>query len=177
MAQKKFKGYGALKMQLKRRGIEFYGASATYLLEWSLNPRVVQMCSQGAIARGVCKEKAFSEWRDLLQKTGYLTFSSEKLKSGKERWLYYPGPALRPFVTEEKLAQDVVATMSDIGQIRTELNAANKKIATLTSDFGEVKDTLRLIIARLDDPFTEEKFQNYTKNPDKMLRLITQQTK
>jgi hypothetical protein len=159
MAQKKFNSYNALKKQLQRREVASYGATATFLLEWCMAPKENLINSQAVIAAKACKEGEFSAWRAQLEKLGYLTCSIEKFKNGKERWSYSPGPALRPFINKEKMKQDVVATMSDINQLRAEFE---EKLATL----------VKMIVDKYHPPGGQEKYKVYSENQDGLIDLF-----
>jgi hypothetical protein len=151
MAQKKFKIYDALKKQLCRKGVEAYGSNATLLLDWGLNPKTNSISSKTVEAAKACKEGEFTKvWRPQMEKLGYLTCSVEKLKNGKERWHYSPGPALRVFLNKEKLNNDVVATMSDISDVRKEL--------------ADIRVSLKGLIEIIDPPSSDEKVDRFLKD-------------
>ena len=42
----------------------------------------------------------------------------------------------------------------------------------IRAELEGVKELVKLIIGRIDDPYTNEKFEKYSKDPEKMLRLI-----
>lgn len=128
MSQKKYKSYNALKKQLQRRGIETYGATASFLLDWGTNRKDCAINSQSAVAARVCVEGGFSVWREQLEKLGFITCSVERFKNGKERWSYYPGPLLRGFINAEKLDDDIVATMSDIRAMESKVDQEFQKL-------------------------------------------------
>jgi dGTP triphosphohydrolase len=117
-----------------RSKIELSGATATLILEAFLEDRGRIIASK-AVARGLCKEGEFWQWRKTLIEKGWLQWSESQQDKGQ----YFPGKKLMPYVNKEILAQKEIATRESVDKVRaekadrSELEETKKKLEATSS--------------------------------------------
>jgi dGTP triphosphohydrolase len=135
---RKFRQSEPLRLALLRSGIELSGATATLILEAFLEDRGRIVASK-AVARGLCKEGEFWQWRKTLIEKGWLQWSQTQQDKGQ----YFPGKKLMTYVNKEILAQKEIATRESVDQVRAE--KADR------SEFQETKKKLDATSSKLEE--------------------------
>ena len=148
--ERRFTCYNALEVSIRRGGVLSPGATATLILEAFLEDggRIV---ASKAVARGLCKEGEFWQWRKTLIEKGWLQWSEAQQDKGQ----YFPGKKLMPYVNKEILAQKEIATRESVEQVRAEkadrsefqetkkkLDATSSKLEETTSKLEETSSKL-----------------------------------
>jgi dGTP triphosphohydrolase len=136
--ERRFTCYNALEVSIRRGGVLSPGATATLILEAFLEDRGRIVASK-AVARGLCKEGEFWQWRKTLIEKGWLQWSQTQQDKGQ----YFPGKKLMPYVNKEILAQKEIATRESVEQVRAE--KADR------SEFQETKKKLEATSSKLEE--------------------------
>lgn len=139
-----------------------------------------QLCAASAIDAGLCQEGAFTAWRKEQKRLGNLDWETVSMGGDKIRYDYRPGVKIQKHLSAVASENFLYATKGDLGdlnvkineKIDSEIDSLRKELNTVRSDVSEMRTAMQGIIATLDDPYTDEKLEDYKKNPDKFLRLV-----
>lgn len=177
---RKYGVYNALEIALRKSGVIAPGKVASLLLDSFLQNEGV-ITKYNVEKAGLCETEGFKTWREPLIKAGWLQYDFAYAKAIKKGSIHQPGKLLIPYLNKEKMKSKELATQDDIRRVDYKI-AVNEqqnemKLESLRSELDGVKELVKMIISRLDDPYTEEKFVDYSNNPEKMLRLISNQVK
>jgi hypothetical protein len=142
---RKFSVYKALAEALRRARVDSSGAVATLLLECFLEDNGRLQASK-AIARRVCEEGSFSNWRNDMIKKGWLVWSQSQTDKGQ----YFAGKRLISYVNKEKISsrelatRDEVASKSDFEELKERVSTIEQSMKTVYAalDLGETDPPL-----------------------------------
>ena len=155
----KFKCYRALMEKLRASSVSNPGKTGKYLLEVFVENDGRIRASE-VVARGLCIEGQFTEWRRALQIKELIIFHKEN-----ERWQYRPGKQLVKYVNQEKLRFEIAtkeeldkrtqATYDHVGMVDAKVEGSVKRIKSLESKVSELStrlDEFAEMVITLKDP-------------------------
>ncbi len=133
-----------------------------------------KICSETVVGLKLCEKGKFTEWRNEQKRLGNLDWDSTHVGGPNIRHDYKAGKSITHYMRKVGEDNDLMASKGYVDQyvdqkvdlVRDELN---QKIESLQALVG-------IIVEKYDPPGTPEKCDDYTKNPDKMLRLINSQS-
>lgn len=156
--ERRFKTYNAMEIALRKSGMQKPGAVSTLLLEAFLEDGG-RLPASKSVARGVCKEGEFGQWRKALIEKGWLQWSESQQDKGQ----YFPGKKLMPYVNKEIIAQKEIATRESVEQVRaekadrSELEVTRQRLEATNRALAEIAESVREIQEALIPPDTPEK--------------------
>ncbi len=183
---RKYKTYQNLLMYLKRKKIDNCGSLATFLLEKFINSPLEKRDGEYVLIfkhelelAGLIKEnEKYEDWRDTMIKRGILSW---KVKPNDYNFVsnknyFSPSDSLRNYINKEKLSQSTIATMDDVGKLKSEVD--DLKIA-LKETNRKIEKVAEFVLHQ-NPPDTPERKQIVVENIDnlpKALELLAQQRK
>ena len=185
------KSYRALMQMLRRQSTKDEpnikkskspGILASFYLDCFVM-RTKKIFSDSVIELGLCEKGKFTDWRAEQRKYGNLQWETVNLGNGKIVYEYQPGPKLLKhlssisnenflFVTKGDLADALVPVNKDVDTLREEVGSLKSKVEQMNCSMQSMHDLIKLLIAKHDDPYTEEKFDRYMSSPEKLIPLI-----
>lgn len=147
--KRKFAGYTALTLRLRRKGIAYPGKTATLLF----NVFVIgsgKIYKENVIAAGILRETDnFFQWKDEMAKHSVIIFDNI-VYNPKDKYTDYtgcrPGYDVLDIINKEKTLRNETATKKDID------NTADRFF-----------NIIKFMINRFDPPYTFEKLEYYKK--------------
>ena len=134
--------YQALRKAIGRSGISPEGTTASLLLE-SFLERDGRILASQVVARGLCEEGKFRDWRQQLIVKEWLIWMEIQDDKGK----YYPGKNLICYINKEKMASKEIATKDEVlsknvAATKKELEVVREKLAKTDMELDTVKEKL-----------------------------------
>lgn len=170
---RKYAVYKTLAAAVTRSGIKQAGVTASLLLKTFIENDGI-LTAKTVEDLELCDSEGFKAWRDPLIKAGWLLYDHEYARAVKKGSLHQPGKKLISYLNKERMRNQEIATKKYVdGKIAASEKQSASEMEVMRSELNGVKDLVKMIIARLDDPYTDEKFADYSTNPEKMLRLIS----
>jgi len=141
---RKFSVYKALAEALRRAQVDSSGAVATLLLECFLEDNGRLQASK-AIARRVCEEGSFSNWRNDMIKKGWLVWSQSQTDKGQ----YFAGKKLISYVNKEKISSKEIVTRDEA--------ASKNEVENLKERMNRIEEVVQELKKAMEPPETDEK--------------------
>lgn len=140
--KRKYLTWNALQLALKKSGCLNHGTTATVLLEAFLENEGRLLAAQ-VVARGICEEGKFREWRkDLIDKE-WIKWSEVQMDKGR----YFPGKKLVNYINKEKIASKEIATKDEV---LSKNEAATKvEVQELRDELHQMKDSMEKIYDKM----------------------------
>jgi hypothetical protein len=178
--ERKFSQYLALSSALRRAKVPNYGACATLLLECFLEDAGRLQASK-VIARNVCEDSCFSQWRNEMIKGGWLIWNLNQHDKGQ----YFSGKKLIPYLNKEKFSSKEIATRDEVVATRDEVVATRDEVVATRDEVADLRFQLNLHekrLAKIDEavqelrlavepPETEEKRMTRERVAEKLSKL------
>ncbi len=171
--ERKFSQYLALSSALRRAKVPNYGACATLLLECFLEDAGRLQASK-VIARNVCEDSCFSQWRNEMIKGGWLVWNLNQHDKGQ----YFSGKKLIPYLNKEKFSSKEIATKDDVVATRDEVVATRDEVADLRFQvnshekrLAKIDEAVQELRLAVEPPETEEKRKTREKVAEKLSKL------
>lgn len=100
--------------------------------------------------------------RDQLEKIG---FAIRHINSGAECWDMEPCLELLKYINRYKssIAGKVEVLTEDLDEVKITVASVNRRLVPMEAKIAELDSAIRRLITTFDPPFTEEKYQQYTK--------------
>jgi hypothetical protein len=134
---RKYGTYNALMLALRKCKVTSFGKVSTFLLESFLENNGRILASQ-VVARGICEDGKFRDWRkDLLEK-GWLIWSESQDDKGQ----YFAGKRLVPYLNKEKLRSKEIVTKDEV---------LSKHDAATKAELEEINEKLNARLEKTDD--------------------------
>lgn len=150
--------YQPLRKALTRSGFAKAGALATLLLECFFEDDG-RLQSTKVIAREICEDGKFSNWRDEMVKAGWISWSHSQLDKGK----YHPGKRLIPYINKEKMTSRELATKDEV--------ASKSELQDLKERMSRIEETVQELKKSMEPPETEEKRRTRERAADRLTLL------
>jgi hypothetical protein len=141
---RKFKNWNALQLALKRAGVSSHGSIATLLLETFLEDNGRLQASK-VVARGICEEGSFSNWRNDMIRIGWLVWSSNQADKGQ----YFAGKKLISYLNKEKFFSKEILTRDEA--------ASKSEVEDLKERMNRIEDVVQDLKKAMEPPETDEK--------------------
>ncbi len=183
---RKYKTYQNLLMYLKRKKLDNCGSLATFLLETFINSSLEKRDGEYVLIfkhdlelAGLLKEgEKYEDWRDTMIKRGVLTW---KVKPNDYNFVnnknyFAPSDSLLNYINKEKLSCSTVATMNDVGKLKTEVDELKIALKETNRKIEKVAE----FVLHQNPPDTPERKQIVVDNIDnlpKALELLAQNRK
>jgi hypothetical protein len=142
--ERKFLQYLALSSALRRAKVPNYGACTTLLLECFLEDNGRLQASK-AIARRVCEEGSFSNWRNDMIKKGWLVWSQSQTDKGQ----YFAGKKLISYVNKEKISSKEILTRDEA--------ASKNEVEDLKERMNRIEEVVQELKKAMEPPETDAK--------------------
>jgi hypothetical protein len=163
----------SVRVALTRLKIKRAGSTATFLLESFLENNGRILASQ-VVARGICEDGKFRDWRKVLIEKGWLIWSEAQDDKGQ----YFCGKKLVPYINKEKIAQKELATRESVEKVRSDLNsridtkADRSEVLELKAKMHEIADAVQKLQIASIPPDSEQK-NKIRKEQTKVLADLT----
>ncbi|KAB8035817.1 hypothetical protein GCL60_16440 [Silvanigrella paludirubra] len=183
---RKFKTYQNLLMYLKRKKIENSGKVATFLLDTYVNSPLEKRDGEFVLifkhdlelAGILDKKEKFEDWRDLMIKRGILNW---RVRPNDYQFInnknyFAPSESLTTYINKEKISSSTVATMDDVGKLKSEVDELKIALKETNRKIEKVAE----FVLHQNPPDTPERKQIVVDNIDdlpKALELLAQQRK
>lgn len=139
---RKFHSYKALSESLRRAKIDKYGLVSTLLLEAFLENDGRVLAAQ-VVARGICDEGKFRDWRKELIDKEWLKWSEIQADKGQ----YFPGKKLITYINKEKISIKEIVTKDEV---LSKNEAATKvEVQVLRNEIHQIKDSMEKIYDKM----------------------------
>ena len=142
--ERKYKNYNALEIALRKSQTQYAGATATLLLECFLEDNGRLQASK-VVARGICEEGSFSNWRNEMLKNGWLVWSQNQTDKGQ----YFAGKKLISYINKEKLSSREIVTRDEV--------ASKNEVESLKERMNRIEEVVQELKKSMEPPDTEEK--------------------
>ena len=169
---RRFQQNEALRVALFRQKFALSGSISTVLLETFLENDGRILASK-VVARGICEEGKFREWRKELIDKEWLKWSENQDDKGQ----YYPGKKLLPYINKEKLSSKEIVTKDEVlskneAATKLELDDVKEKLAKTDERLSKVENSMVTIYKKLDlgepdPPFYKKLQQKVIPNDDR----------
>jgi hypothetical protein len=161
---RKYSTYNALMLALRKGKVLSFGTTSTLLLETFLENDGRILASQ-VVARGLCEEGKFRDWRKELIEKGWLLWS----ESQDDRGQYFAGKRLIHYINKEKITSKEIVTKDEVlskneAATKVELEDVREKLAKTDERLSKVESSMNSIYKKLDlgepDPPFYKKLQD-----------------
>ena len=136
--ERKFSQYIALSSALRRAKVPNYGAVSTLLLECFIE-EMGRLSASKVVARGVCVEGKFTEWRDEMVRGGWLIWTQNQADKGK----YFAGKRLSQYLNNEKYAAKELVSRDEVPS-KEEFEALKDEVEKIKASMKEIYESLEL---------------------------------
>jgi hypothetical protein len=139
---RKYITYNALMLALRKSKVSSFGTVATILIETFLENEGRLLAAQ-VVARGICEEGKFRDWRKELIDKEWLKWSEIQTDKGQ----YFPGKRLVNYINKEKIATKEMATKDEV---LSKNEAATKvEVQVLRNEINQIKDSMEKIYDKM----------------------------
>lgn len=142
--------YNALMLALRKSEVNSFGSTATFLLEAFLEDSG-RISASKVVARGLCNEGEFSNWRKHLVDKGWLIWSETQSDKGQ----YYPGKKLIKYVNKEKMNSREIVTKDEV--LSKEEAATKEELRDIKARMSRIEEVVQELQDAVIPPDTEEK--------------------
>lgn len=140
---RKFHSYKALSESLRRAKIDKYGLVSTLLLEAFLENEGRVLAAQ-VVARGICEEGKFREWRKELIDKEWIKWSETQMDKGQ----YFPGKKIINYINKEKIASKEMATKDEVPS-KAEFNTLKQELSDTKNRVTTIEDSMKKVYSKL----------------------------
>lgn len=141
---RKYVTYNALMLALRKSKVSSFGSVATILLETFIENEGRLLAAQ-VVARGICEEGKFRDWRKELIDKEWLKWSEIQTDKGQ----YFPGNKIMSYINKEKMATKEIVTKDEVlskneAATKEELQEVKERLSKVECGVGEIYKKLNL---------------------------------